>query len=272
MENNHKHLTNNITMPIFYFSNDEEGVTFFSNTHDLLNQDGVRIQDCYVYEGDTTEERIREGDDDYRELTAVDYLEGRVVALQASEAKLKAENEKLKEKVKGVTELHNIAVNMANDDNARLQEEIEKLTDDIDDAVENHFADLKLRETTHKEWDTLEEENDVLKADQVLLEGWLEEAREQLGVLEEREDSELEKIGALEYDISENQIEHKKENKKITDHRDRILKKMRRQTKDNDELKEQHLNSLIERDNANSFIEEKDGWGDYQDYLKSLKD
>ena len=59
------------------------------------------------------------------------------------------------------------------------------------------------------------------------------------------------------------------ENKKITDHRDRILKKMRRQTKDNDELKEQHLNLLIERNNANSFIEESDGWVDYQDYLKS---
>ena len=145
-------------------------------------------------------------------MATIESLQAQIIALQASEAKLTAEVEE-------------------------LTAENEKLTDDIDDAVENHFADLKLRETTHKEWDTLEEENDVLKADQVLLEGWLEDAREQLGVLEEREDSELEKIGALEYDISENQREHKKENKKITDHRDRILKKMRRQTKDNDELK-----------------------------------
>ena len=226
-------------MPIFYFSNDEEGVTFFSNTHDLLNQDGVRIQDCYVYEGDTTEERIREGDDDYRELTAVDYLEGRVVALQASEAKLTAENEKLKA--------------------------------DADDG-DLVYSEEDLSELKEGWGEVLQDEIDVLKADQVLLEGWLEEAREQLGVLEEREDSELEKIGALEYDISENQIEHKKENKKITDHRDRILKKMRRQTKDNDQLKEQHLNSLIQRDNANSFIEQSDGWGGYQDYLKDLKD
>tara|TARA_R110002124_G_scaffold144626_3_gene309752 strand:- start:599 stop:1279 length:681 start_codon:yes stop_codon:yes gene_type:complete len=226
-------------MPIFYFSNDEEGVTFFSNTHDLLNQDGVRIQDCYVYEGDTTEERIREGDDDYRELTAVDYLEGRVVALQASEAKLTAENEKLKA--------------------------------DADDG-DLVYSEEDLSELKEGWGEVLQDEIDVLKADQVLLEGWLEEAREQLGVLEEREDSELEKIGALEYDISENQIEHKKENKKITDHRDRILKKMRRQTKDNDQLKEQHLNSLIQRDNANSFIEQSDGWVDFQDYLKDLKD
>ena len=180
-------------------------------------------------------------------MATIESLQAQIIALQASEAKLTAEVEE-------------------------LTAENEKLTDDIDDAVENHFADLKLRETTHKEWDTLEEENDVLKADQVLLEGWLEEAREQLGVLEEREDSELEKIGALEYDISENQREHKKENKKITDHRDRILKKMRRQTKDNDQLKEQHLNSLIQRDNANSFIEQSDGWVDFQDYLKDLKD
>ena len=226
-------------MPIFYFSNDEEGVTFFSNTHDLLNQDGVRIQDCYVYEGDTTEERIREGDDDYRELTAVDYLEGRVVALQASEAKLTAENEKLKA--------------------------------DADDG-DLVYSEEDLSELKEGWGEVLQDEIDVLKADQVLLEGWLEDAREQLGVLEEREDSELEKIGALEYDISENQIEHKKENKKITDHRDRILKKMRRQTKDNDQLKEQHLNSLIQRDNANSFIEQSDGWVDFQDYLKDLKD
>ena len=34
---------------------------------------------------------------------------------------------------------------------------------DVDDAVENHFADLKLRETTHKEWDALEKENNKLK-------------------------------------------------------------------------------------------------------------
>ena len=48
-------------------------------------------------------------------------------------------------------------------ENEKLTAENEKLTDDIDDAVENHFADLKLRETTHKEWDTLEEENEKLK-------------------------------------------------------------------------------------------------------------
>ena len=41
---------------------------------------------------------------------------------------------------------------------AQLKEENEALKAEIDDAVENHFADLKLRETTHKEWDTLQEE------------------------------------------------------------------------------------------------------------------
>ena len=45
----------------------------------------------------------------------------------------------------------------------RLTEENKKLKEDIDDAVENHFADLKLRETTHKEWNTLEQENKKLR-------------------------------------------------------------------------------------------------------------
>ena len=53
------------------------------------------------------------------------------------------------------------------EENKKLEEENKKLKqenkDQIDDAVENHFADLKLRETTHKEWDTLEEENKKLK-------------------------------------------------------------------------------------------------------------
>mgnify|MGYP003624903259 CR=1 FL=1 len=58
-------------------------------------------------------------------MATIESLQAQVIALQASEAKLTAENE--------------------------------KLTDDIDDAVELHFADLKLREVTHKEWDTLQD-------------------------------------------------------------------------------------------------------------------
>jgi hypothetical protein len=46
---------------------------------------------------------------------------------------------------------------------AQLEEENKKLKEGIDDAVENHFADLKLRETTWKEWEKLEEENKKLK-------------------------------------------------------------------------------------------------------------
>ena len=71
-------------------------------------------------------------------MATIESLQAQVIALQASEAKLTAENE--------------------------------KLTDDIDDAVELHFADLKLREVTHKEWDTLQDviaeleaENEKLK-------------------------------------------------------------------------------------------------------------
>jgi len=52
----------------------------------------------------------------------------------------------------------------------KFKEENKKLKAEIDDAVENHFADLKLRETTHKEWDTLEQENKKLKEENENLE------------------------------------------------------------------------------------------------------
>ena len=44
-----------------------------------------------------------------------------------------------------------------------LQAKYNDIQMDVDDAVENHFTDLKLRETTHKEWDALEKENEKLK-------------------------------------------------------------------------------------------------------------
>ena len=45
----------------------------------------------------------------------------------------------------------------------KMEKENKALKEDIDDAVENYFADLKLRETTHKEWDALVKENEKLK-------------------------------------------------------------------------------------------------------------
>jgi len=64
---------------------------------------------------------------------------------------------------------------------ARVQElyqENQQLKENIDDAVENHFSDLKLRETTHKEWNTLEEENKNLQAQIKNLEALIKEHEE----------------------------------------------------------------------------------------------
>ena len=141
-------------MPIFYFSNDEEGVTFFSNTQDLLNQDGVRNQDCYVYEGDTTEERIREGDDDYQELTAVDYLGDAVKTIE----KLKAENKKLAEIDH---QLYSV----------RRDADICEITglEDISE-LEDFVAELK-DASTGDEIEELKEENEKLKTENEKLKG-----------------------------------------------------------------------------------------------------
>ena len=58
----------------FYFSYDELGYTFYKDTKSLI-ENTPRIEDCYVFVGDTTEERIEEGDDDYREVNVEEYLE-----------------------------------------------------------------------------------------------------------------------------------------------------------------------------------------------------
>jgi hypothetical protein len=61
---------------IFYFSYDEEGYNFFEDTKSLMSKT-PRMEDCYVYEGKTTKERIEEGDDDYREVDVLEYLKNK---------------------------------------------------------------------------------------------------------------------------------------------------------------------------------------------------
>ena len=58
----------------FYFSYDEEGHTFFEDTKSLM-ENTPRIEDCYVFVGDTTEEEIEEDWENYRELNVLEYLE-----------------------------------------------------------------------------------------------------------------------------------------------------------------------------------------------------
>tara|TARA_R100000773_G_C4214664_1_gene113570 strand:- start:1420 stop:1749 length:330 start_codon:yes stop_codon:yes gene_type:complete len=60
-------------MPTFYFSYDEEGHTFYDNTQDLI-KNTPRIEDCYVYEGDVTEQDIRQDNNDYREINVLEYF------------------------------------------------------------------------------------------------------------------------------------------------------------------------------------------------------
>ena len=196
-------------------------------------------------------------------MATIESLQAQIIALQASEAKLTVENEKLKEEV----HLVRLTAHQMKFFLEKLKEELEeeKLKADADDG-DLVYSEEDLSELKEGWGEVLQDEIDVLKADQVLLEGWLEDAREQLGVLEEREDSELEKIGALEYDISENQREHKKENKKITDHRDRILKKMRRQTKENEALKKKLALQKYNRDDDKVMIKA------YEEEVEKLKD
>ena len=57
----------------FYFSCDEEGYTFFDDANSLI-KNTPRMEDCYVFVGDTTKERIEEDDDDYKEVNVEEYL------------------------------------------------------------------------------------------------------------------------------------------------------------------------------------------------------
>ena len=57
----------------FYFSCDEEGYTFFDDANSLI-KNTPRMEDCYVFYGRTTKERIEEGDDDYKEVNVEEYL------------------------------------------------------------------------------------------------------------------------------------------------------------------------------------------------------
>ena len=63
------------------------------------------------------------------------------------------------------------------------------------------------------------------------------------------------------------------ENEKLKEENERILDRGSQVASDlfieNEKLKNRYQDLLIERDNANSFIEESGGWGDFEDYVKS---
>ena len=57
----------------FYFSSDEGGYTFYEDTDSLI-KNTPRIEDCYVFVGDTTKEKIEEDSENYREVDVIEYL------------------------------------------------------------------------------------------------------------------------------------------------------------------------------------------------------
>ena len=59
-----------------------------------------------------------------------DPPKGQIQQLLTAALRCEAENKELTEKMKGVTELHNLVVNMANEDNARLLETIKELEEE----------------------------------------------------------------------------------------------------------------------------------------------
>jgi len=120
-------------MPTYFFSYDEDGMTFFDNPHDCLDNTPRSI-DCYVYIGPETKEWCKENPSDCRELHVTDYL--------------KKENEKLKLQIKqhhniiskiGPQRTHwNNLIVKRNKEIKKLKEEIEKL------KKENELVECKV--------------------------------------------------------------------------------------------------------------------------------
>ncbi len=60
----------------FYFSYDEEGFNFFDNISDLMSSNAL-MNDCYVYQGNVTQQYIRDddnNDNETRETCVLEYI------------------------------------------------------------------------------------------------------------------------------------------------------------------------------------------------------
>ncbi len=57
-----------------FFTYDENGVEFFKTIEELLKSP-ARKEDMYVYVGELNEEEYDDDEDDYREMTALDYIQ-----------------------------------------------------------------------------------------------------------------------------------------------------------------------------------------------------
>jgi hypothetical protein len=57
-----------------FFTYDEDGVNFYKDIWQLITQPMVRLEDCYVYEGELDEDNYDDHADDYREQTAEEFV------------------------------------------------------------------------------------------------------------------------------------------------------------------------------------------------------
>ena len=112
---------------------------------------------------------------------------------QEENKRLKEENDKLKEDNqehydtrKHMAGVYEGIISERNEEIKQLKQDLEEEQDDI---IENYFANMKLRETTWKEWERMEEENKHWKS---ICLRWQEKADFNLTDSEEEEESEEE--------------------------------------------------------------------------------
>jgi hypothetical protein len=162
-------------MPIFYFSHDFNNYNFFDNPYDLLKETH-RSEDCYVYEGDTTKEKIEEEDDDYREVNVLDYLRKKDTDKEIQE--LLAENTALKEEV-----LHN----------AQKGESIDsQISGELFQMFDQEVATCDIPDEVGK----LMKKNETLKADLVI-------KKEVIKIMSEEKDTFVLELNKLKKEIQE---------------------------------------------------------------------
>tara|TARA_R100000808_G_C2143609_1_gene151380 strand:+ start:1244 stop:1777 length:534 start_codon:yes stop_codon:yes gene_type:complete len=124
-----------------YFSYDDEGAVFFDTIKELLNSP-ARKEDMYVYNGELDEENYDDNADDYREVSATEFLETMTDEVLEENDELKDELKQLKEeneKLKKENEEHTYtlqskehAINVNHNTLWKMTREIRQLKDQLD--------------------------------------------------------------------------------------------------------------------------------------------
>ena len=176
----------------FYFSYDEEGHTFYEGVKSLI-YNTPRIEDCYVFIGDTTKEKIEEDeeahDDNYRGEGVIEYLAKKetdahkqkgmkeaykkvnkkqsvkIKELKAENKKLEEENNKIKKEVEAYenTEYHDIQTITKLKEENKMSEEREETLEKLRDGA------MKICKNTANDWKEEQEKNKKLKEENIIL-------------------------------------------------------------------------------------------------------